>query len=158
MDNDSPFEGIPFFGDFEKLFGGGGQDHWSTAKQIAVQMAAGEDGDSNVDPSHRIALEELSRVAQLHVSDATGLESRNATVVPVTRTEWAHATIEAYQPLFEELNASLGKSSRNEIESMTDRLHAPDFECLSDGEREEVRDLSKAARVHATERAETTEF
>ena len=41
---------------------------------------------------------------------------------------------------------------------MTDRLHAPDFECLSDGEREEVRDLSKAARVHATERAETTEF
>ena len=117
MDNDNPFEGIPFFGDFEKLFGGGGQDHWSTAKQIAVQMAAGEEGDSNVDPSHRIALEELSRVAQLHVSDATGLESRNATVVPVTRTEWAHATIEAYQPLFEELNASLGKSSRNEIES-----------------------------------------
>ena len=67
MDNDNPFEGIPFFGDFEKLFGGGGQDHWSTAKQIAVQMAAGEDGDANVDPSHRIALEELSRVAQLHV-------------------------------------------------------------------------------------------
>ena len=29
MDNDNPFEGIPFFGDFEKLFGGGGQDHWS---------------------------------------------------------------------------------------------------------------------------------
>ena len=99
MDNDNPFEGIPFFGDFEKLFGGG-QDHWSTAKQIAVQMAAGEEGDSNVDPSHRIALEELSRVAQLHVSDATGLDSRDATVVPVTRTEWAHATIEAYQPLF----------------------------------------------------------
>ena len=48
--------------------------------------------------------------------------------------------------------------ARNEIESMTDRLHAPDFECLSDGEREEVRDLSKAARVHATERAETAEF
>ena len=32
----------PFFGDFEKLFGGG-QDHWSTAKQIALQMAAGEE-------------------------------------------------------------------------------------------------------------------
>ena len=23
MNNDNPFEGIPFFGDFEKLFGGG---------------------------------------------------------------------------------------------------------------------------------------
>ena len=34
MNNDNPFEGIPFFGDFEKLFGGG-QDHWSTAKHHA---------------------------------------------------------------------------------------------------------------------------
>ena len=35
---------------------------------MAVQMASGEDGDPNVDPSDRIALEELSRIAQLHVS------------------------------------------------------------------------------------------
>ena len=33
MDNDNPFEGITFFGDFENLFCGG-QDHSSTAKQI----------------------------------------------------------------------------------------------------------------------------
>ena len=38
-------------------------------------------------------------------------------MVPVTRTEWAHETIEAYQPLFEKLNASLSKGSGNEIES-----------------------------------------
>ena len=42
----------------------------------------------------------------------------------------------------------------DEIESLTDRLHAPDFECLTDDERAEVRDLSKAARSHATDRAE----
>jgi|TARA_B110000263_G_scaffold9946_1_gene8468 hypothetical protein len=43
---------------------------------------------------------------------------------------------------------------RDEIESLTDRLHGPDFECLTDDERAEVRDLSKAARSHATSRAE----
>jgi len=117
MENNNPFEGLPFFGDFEKLFGAGGKDHWSTAKQIAVQMASGEDGDPNVDPSDRIALEELSRIAQLHVSNATGLDSGNAIVVPVTRTQWAHETIDSYQPLFEKLNDSLGESSGNEIES-----------------------------------------
>jgi len=117
MENNNPFEGLPFFGDFEKLFGADGKDHWSTAKQIAVQMASGEDGDPNVDPSDRIALEELSRIAQLHVSNATGLDSGNAIVVPVTRTQWAHETIDSYQPLFEKLNDSLGESSGNEIES-----------------------------------------
>ena len=45
-------------------------------------------------------------------------------------------------------------SAREETESLTDQLHAPDFECLTDGERDEVRDLSKAARSHATSRAE----
>ena len=50
------------------------------------------------------------------------------------------------------------ESARDEIETLTDRLHAPDFECLNDDERAEVRDLSKAARMHATERAEGAEF
>ena len=40
--------------------------------------------------------------------------------------------------------------SRNEIESLTDRLHSADFECLTDEERDEVRNLSKAARSHAS--------
>jgi hypothetical protein len=39
--------------------------------------------------------------------------------------------------------------AREQIEAMTDRLHAPDFESLTDNERAELRDLAKAARVHA---------
>ena len=50
------------------------------------------------------------------------------------------------------------ESARDEIEALTDRLHAPDFECLSDDERAEVRDLSKAARSHATDRAEAADI
>jgi len=38
--------------------------------------------------------------------------------------------------------------ARDEIESLTDKLHAPDFECLTPEERAEVRELAKAARFH----------
>ena len=38
--------------------------------------------------------------------------------------------------------------ARDEIESLTDKLHAPDFECLAPDERAEVRELAKAARFH----------
>ncbi len=41
--------------------------------------------------------------------------------------------------------------AREEIEALTDRLHAPDFSVLSDTERGELRELAKAARVHAAE-------
>lgn len=39
--------------------------------------------------------------------------------------------------------------AREAIEAHTDRLHAPDLDVLTDDERAELRDLSKAARTHA---------
>ena len=42
---------------------------------------------------------------------------------------------------------------REAIEARTDELHARDFELLTDDERAELRDLAKAARACATERA-----
>ncbi len=39
---------------------------------------------------------------------------------------------------------------RDEIESLTDRLHAPDFDVLTADERAELRVLAKAARTHAS--------
>ena len=39
---------------------------------------------------------------------------------------------------------------RAEIEALTDRLHAPDLDVLTDDERFELRDLAKAARAHAS--------
>ncbi len=44
--------------------------------------------------------------------------------------------------------------AREEIEAMTDRLHAPDFEVLDDDERAELRALAKAARGHSAAKAE----
>ncbi len=41
------------------------------------------------------------------------------------------------------------KAQRDEIEAVTDRLHAVDMDVLTDAERDELRDLAKAARAHA---------
>ena len=67
--------------------------------------------ESNVDPLTHIRFEELARVAELHVADATGLPTsvagRQLSVRPVTRAEWAAAALEAYRPLLERLAAGL---------------------------------------------------
>ncbi len=42
---------------------------------------------------------------------------------------------------------------REEIEAVTDQLHAPDFEALTPDERAELRELAKAARAHASEKS-----
>lgn len=115
MENTNPFEGFPFFGDFEKLFGNMGQDHWGTAKQIAIQMAAGDNTDPNVDPSHRIEIEQLSRIAQLHVHDATGLDLGTVSLQATTRTQWVNSALEAYQPLFQELTEALTDKPSNDV-------------------------------------------
>ncbi len=107
MENTNPFEGFPFFGDFEKLFGNSGQDQWGAAKQIAIQMATGGESEPNVDPSHRIEIEELSRIAQLHIHDSTGLDVGNVTLRASTRIQWIDNALKAHEPLIRKLSESL---------------------------------------------------
>ena len=116
-DGDDPFGGIPFFGDLGKLLGGmggaGGGLRWDMARQVAMQLAAADGPETNVEPLTRIQVEELGRVADLHVSNLTGLSTsltgRGVTVVPVTRTQWVQQSVEAFRPMFESLASSLGQ-------------------------------------------------
>ena len=41
------------------------------------------------------------------------------------------------------------EDARNELEAQANRLHAPDFDVLTDDERDEFRELTRAARNHA---------
>ena len=95
-----------------KSLAGEGPVNWDMARQLAVWAATGGTEEPNVDPLQRIRLEELVRVADLHVSDATGLSSTVAggllTVRPVTRSEWALASMEHWKELLEGLAGSLG--------------------------------------------------
>ena len=69
----NPFEGMPLFGDLQRLFAAQGPVNWDIARQVGVWTAAEGVAESNVDPLTRIRFEELARVAELHVADATGL-------------------------------------------------------------------------------------
>jgi putative hydrolase len=109
----NPFEGFPLFGDLAKLFGqGGGGVPWDAARSLALAVATDNASEANVDPLERIKLEQLARVAELHVANVTGLSTtvtgRELTVVPVNRGTWAQRTLADYRPLLEKLAASLG--------------------------------------------------
>ncbi len=88
-----------------------GPVHWELARQVAQGVASGGQPEANVEPLERIRLEELVRVADLHVADATGLSTtvsgRVVTIQPVTRAEWAWHTLEAWRPLLDSLARSL---------------------------------------------------
>lgn len=112
----NPFEGLPMFGDLAKLFASQGPFNAEVAKQLAVWLATGGQPEANVDPLDRIKLEELARVAEMHVADATGLPTSSTgavvTVVPVGRAEWATRTLAAYRPLLERLATSLAPPTK----------------------------------------------
>ena len=111
---EDPFRGVPFLSDLMKMIQGQGAFSWEAARQFAIAVASEGESEPNVDPLARIDLEQLIRVAELHVAQATGLNpsgsGRPLEALPVTRALWAHQTIEAYRPLFEDLAAALSAS------------------------------------------------
>ncbi len=104
---DNPFEGMPFIGDLMRMIGQQGAVSWDGARQLALSIATAGESEPNVDPMTRISFEQLARVAEIQVANATGLATsltgRSVTVTPVTRSQWVLATIDAYRPLFERL-------------------------------------------------------
>ncbi len=123
--DDNPFKGMPIFGDLAKMFSQQGPINWDAARQLAQSIAVGETSEPNVDPLERIKIEQLARVADLQVAAATGLTTsptgRGVTLVPVTRSLWAHQTLEAYRGLFEQLAGSL----HDEAPATPDEAPAP---------------------------------
>jgi putative hydrolase len=111
LGGDSPFGGMPFFGDLMRLLQSQGAISWDAARQLAVAIATEGTSEPNVDPAERIDLEQLGRVADLHVSSRTGLPTapggHSVEIAPVNRTVWAQRTLDAYRPLLEKLAGSL---------------------------------------------------
>ncbi len=109
-----PFEGMPIFGDIARLLGQQAGGAWDSARQLAVTVATGGASEPNVDPVERMRIEQLARVADLRVADATGLSTsvsgRAVSVLPVNRTRWVMDSLEAYRPLVERLADALGPS------------------------------------------------
>ena len=103
-----------FLGDLMKMFITDGPLNWQIARQAALVAATGGEPEPNVDPLERLRMEELLRVADLHVSDATGLATSPTGLISVravTRAEWAYYTLDHYRTLFEGLAGALTTSS-----------------------------------------------
>lgn len=121
-DGDDEFNFMNMFGSgdpnemmagFMSMLGGMGSGAGSgldSATQIAVSIASGGTNEPNVDPIERIALEQLIRVAELHITEATGLRSSTdapLTIAPVTRADWVRKSMQPLKPLLEKLAASM---------------------------------------------------
>jgi putative hydrolase len=100
-----------------------GPVNWEIARQMAQYAATGGEPESNPDPVSRVRLEELLRVAELRVAEATGLEVSAGvlTVRAVTPREWALRTLEDWKPLLERLasrmNSTLAAGGPDELAS-----------------------------------------
>jgi putative hydrolase len=107
----NPFEGMPFLGDIAKMLGRQGGGSWDGARQLAVSIANDGQSEHNIDPMDRMAIEQLARVADLHVAEITGLSTsvsgRPVNLQAANRTRWAMDSIEAYKPLVEKLAGAL---------------------------------------------------
>jgi putative hydrolase len=106
---------MPFLGDIARLLGQQGGGAWDSARQLAISVATGGSSEANVDPVERMQIEQLARVADLHVADVTGLSTsiggHPVVALPVNRTRWVMESLDAYRPLVERLAASLGPSA-----------------------------------------------
>lgn len=118
MSDVGPFGAEGPFGDLmrnlARMLTSQGPLNWDVAQQLASWGATGGSPESNVDPVARVHLEELLRVAELHVGQATGLSITAGgllEVAAVTRTEWARRSLDAWRPLLERLATSMAESS-----------------------------------------------
>ena len=113
-EGENPFAGIPLFGDLLRLASQQGPFNLESTAPLAMSIAANGTEEANVDPLDRMRLDELARVAELHLDQ---IASRPETVgiqppriVAVNRSQWAHRTLVDYRPLFERLAGSLGQA------------------------------------------------
>src|SRR5580658_7102373 len=102
-DPDNPMGGL--LGDLMKVIGStsGGGDAWFDAARTLAHGVATDGGvDDNADPLVRIAFEELARVAELHVAEATGISltagGTSISFDAVGPGQWSFRVLNAYRP------------------------------------------------------------
>ena len=96
------------FGDIFSLLGQQGPDAWyTTATQLALNIARGTDDDPNPQPIERQRLEELAPLVERHVDALLGV-SREASVVAVNRSALTTAALAQWRPLMEPIVAGAG--------------------------------------------------
>ncbi len=106
-DPGNPFQSL--LGDLMNMLGSNGPDSWEMTRAFALNVATGGTPEANVEPLQRIQVEQLSRVAELNVAEATGMpvtpDGRRLTCVPVGRGDWTVRALESWRPVLAEMAA-----------------------------------------------------
>jgi putative hydrolase len=105
-DPDNPMGGL--LGDLLKVIGsgpGGGETWFEAARTLAYGVATDGQDDDNPDPLVRIAFEELARVAELHVANATGISltagGASISFDAIGPGQWSFRVLSAYRPILQ---------------------------------------------------------
>ena len=116
-----------------RMLSGGGD----VARQLAIWSASEGKTEANIDPLERIAFEELSRVAELHVTEFTGLAlsgtGQPAVARPFTRAQWAERAVADHNWLFERLGTALATTQAPETPDEDNPDMADPFALLMGG-------------------------
>jgi putative hydrolase len=98
-DAGNPFQSL--LGDLMKMLGTNAPDQWDMTRAFALNVATGGEAEPNVEPLQRIRLEQLARVAELNVTEASGMpvspDGRRLTCVPVGRGDWTARALDSWR-------------------------------------------------------------
>lgn len=96
--------------DLARLLTAQGPLNWEVARQLAAWAATEGGTETNPDPLARMRTEELLRIADMHVAEATGLPTSRKgwlSLRAVSRAEWASVMLGAWRDLLSQVASSL---------------------------------------------------
>ena len=111
-DAGNPFQSL--LGDLMNMLGTNAPDQWEMTRSFALNVATGGEAEPNVEPVQRIRLEQLARVAELNVSEVTGLavapDGRRLSCVAVGRGDWTVRALESWRAVLTSMAPVAGPS------------------------------------------------
>lgn len=121
-DGEQPFEAMNFFlQDLSRMFSGNPGGSWDSAYQLSAAIATEGNPEHNVDPAERLAIEQLARVAELHVSQVTGRGVESPIrLEALNRTQWARRFLDDERSLLEGLSGSIGTALQAQLGELDD--------------------------------------
>jgi putative hydrolase len=109
-DTGNPFQSL--LGDLMNMLGSNAPNQWEMTRSFALNVATGGTPEANVEPIQRIRLEELARVAELNVTEVTGMpvspDGRRLTCVPVGRGDWTIRALDSWRSVLTAMTPEAG--------------------------------------------------
>jgi putative hydrolase len=116
--------------------GGGGDTWFEAARTLAHGVATDGGPEENADPLVRMAFEELGRVAEMHVANATGISlgagGSGVSFDTVGPGQWSFRVLEAYRPTLQ-LMVEAQQQAAAAASAVSDLPDLPDPNDPSDG-------------------------